>query len=455
MGGLGIPDEQVRFLIAPEQIASLHGEDLRADEVRSTMEVVRSMMPGFPIVAAGGGRVRRFNFHAAVDNTSPVEIWDASVVPSTLRRTRTTGASPIPEVNTCFAGLSHADLAARRILGVYPVNTPTHTIAAEIRHPGRRYNDNAIWLPLQKKIIYGNTNPRYYKKGFHEFHDVSAHELGHSVNELACGLVYRGQSGSIDESLADVFAIAAKQYTRYHTHRAAGQPGEGAEDWLIAPGLMNNDTARGALRAFDNPGSAYRIVIGGREKIRDPQVSHMRDYRYTTADNGGVHTNSGIPSHAFYLATTNSGYLSYGKPARLWFRALEISEPSVQFDVFAANTIRSAHELFPANGHMANIVARSWDQVGVDYKEGLLQTSDKICALGLTALFGLGAFFGTLTYYNEPDFRRDSVDAIATRARRAGAQVVGGTVVAGTTTWFISKRHFANRRLRALGVNDR
>jgi Zn-dependent metalloprotease len=39
---------------------------------------------------------------------------------------------------------------------------------------------------------------------------------------------------------------------------------------------------------------------------RDPQPATM-GYVKTSSDNGGVHTNSGIPNHAFYLAATALG----------------------------------------------------------------------------------------------------------------------------------------------------
>ena len=51
------------------------------------------------------------------------------------------------------------------------------------------------------------------------------------------------------------------------------------------------------------PGTAYDDPRLG----KDPQPAHMDDYVETTEDNGGVHINSGIPNHAFYLAATALG----------------------------------------------------------------------------------------------------------------------------------------------------
>ena len=61
------------------------------------------------------------------------------------------------------------------------------------------------------------------------------------------------------------------------------------------------------------PGTAYDDPrLGG----KDPQPAHMGDYVDTTDDNGGVHINSGIPNHAFYLAATALGGHSWEKAGR-------------------------------------------------------------------------------------------------------------------------------------------
>ena len=42
----------------------------------------------------------------------------------------------------------------------------------------------------------------------------------------------------------------------------------------------------------------------------------MDDYVNTTSDNGGVHINSGIPNHAFYLTAVALGGNAYDKAGR-------------------------------------------------------------------------------------------------------------------------------------------
>src|SRR6185437_12541034 len=102
-------------------------------------------------------------------------------------------------------------------------------------------------------------------------------------------LVYLGQAGALNESLSDVFGSLVKQ-------RARKQSAEQA-DWLIGEGLFTAKVHGVALRSLRAPGTAFDDALLG----RDPQPASMTGYVHTTSDNGGVHTNSGIPNHAFYL----------------------------------------------------------------------------------------------------------------------------------------------------------
>ena len=52
---------------------------------------------------------------------------------------------------------------------------------------------------------------------------VLAHEFGHAVTEHTAALVYRDQSGALNESMSDVFGALIKQYTLSQTAAADGQ----------------------------------------------------------------------------------------------------------------------------------------------------------------------------------------------------------------------------------------
>ena len=63
------------------------------------------------------------------------------------------------------------------------------------------------------------------------------------------------------------------------------------------------------------PGTAYDNDVLG----KDPQPADMQHYVRTGQDNGGVHINSGIPNHAFYLAATAIGGHAWEKAGQIWY----------------------------------------------------------------------------------------------------------------------------------------
>ena len=93
------------------------------------------------------------------------------------------------------------------------------------------------------------------------------------------------------------------------------------------------------------PGTAYDDPrLGG----KDPQPAHMDGYVDTTDDNGGVHINSGIPNHAFYLAATALGGHSWERAGRIWYEALldPRTTATTQFADFARTTVQVADRLY-------------------------------------------------------------------------------------------------------------
>ena len=91
------------------------------------------------------------------------------------------------------------------------------------------------------------------------------------------------------------------------------------------------------------PGTAYDDPLVG----KDPQPGHMDDYVETIRDNGGVHINSGIPNHAFYLAATAIGGYAWEVTGRIWYEALRdpALRPDSGFAAFARLTVVAAERL--------------------------------------------------------------------------------------------------------------
>lgn len=125
--------------------------------------------------------------------------------------------------------------------------------------------------------------------------DVIGHELTHAVTEHTSPLDYYGQAGALNEHVSDAFGIMVKQRVQDEKSDVA--------DWLIGEDCILPGVKGTALRSMKEPGTAYDDPVFG----KDPQVGHMKQFRTTYEDNGGVHIYSGIPNKAFYLASVSFG----------------------------------------------------------------------------------------------------------------------------------------------------
>jgi Zn-dependent metalloprotease len=218
-------------------------------------------------------------------------------------------------------------------------------------HFGVRY-DNAFWNGQQ--MVFGDGDGKLFNR-FTVALEVIGHELTHGVTAHEAALVYMDQSGALDESLSDVFGSLIRQYSQKQDSSRA--------DWLIGAGLLAAGVKGVALRSMKAPGTAYNDPVLG----RDPQPAHMKDYIHTTDDDGGVHLNSGIPNHAFYLAATAIGGNAWEAAGRIWYETLRDPKlkANANFAAFAKLTVRTAGRLYKAKGKEATAVTQAWKQVGV------------------------------------------------------------------------------------------
>jgi len=109
------------------------------------------------------------------------------------------------------------------------------------------------------------------------------------------------------------------------------------------------------------PGTAYDDPVLG----RDPQPATMDGYVHTSADEGGVHTNSGIPNRAFYLLAVALGGHAWEKAGRIWYETLRDRrlKPTATFRQFARLTALNAGHFFGKAERAATTSA--WAEVGV------------------------------------------------------------------------------------------
>jgi len=225
-----------------------------------------------------------------------------------------------------------------------------HPVDATV-HYERRYA-NAFWDGRQ--LVFGDGDGRVFQR-FTGSADVVAHEFTHAVTQHTASLAYSGQPGALNESVSDVFAALTVQ-------RAMGQPAAEAS-WLIGEKIFAPDVNAVALRSMKAPGTAYDDPRIG----RDPQPATMGGYVETDDDNGGVHINSGIPNHAFYLAATAIGGRAWEQPGAVWYAALTDPRvgPRTDFSQWAAATVSAAARLFGESSAVAGAVRDAWSAVGV------------------------------------------------------------------------------------------
>jgi Zn-dependent metalloprotease len=184
--------------------------------------------------------------------------------------------------------------------------------------------------------------------------DVVAHELAHGVTEYTSDLIYQNESGALNESFSDIFAESAERF-----FQPAGNGSQQA-DWLIG-----EDVITGGLRSMADP-----LAFG------DPD--HYSRRFTGTADGGGVHTNSSIPNHAFYLAIQGGqnrtsglavqgvGIANHEQVERAFYRAFTQMLPqSATFALARAATVQAARDLYGAGSAPERAIAAAWTAVGV------------------------------------------------------------------------------------------
>ena len=271
-----------------------------------------------------------------------------AALPGRLARGEGDGPTGDGECDAAYdgAGAVHALFAAE--YGRDSLDGRGLPLVATVHH--RRDYNNAFWNGTQ--MAYGDGDGRLFRT-FTEL-SVIGHEMTHGVVQFSGGLVYEGQSGALNESVSDVFGALTKQ-------RERGEEAHEA-DWLLGAGILGPDIRGTALRSMRAPGTAYADPLMG----TDPQPFHMDLYVDTTDDNGGVHINSGIPNHAFYLYARELGGRAWERPGRIWYRALqEINNPMASFGDWAVATMDAATALHGVGAWEAVMLRRAWRLVGI------------------------------------------------------------------------------------------
>jgi Zn-dependent metalloprotease len=279
-------------------------------------------------------------------------VYDArhqSTLPGKLVRSENDPQSSDVEVNEAFDGSGVTLDLYDRIFSRSSIDGKGMAVNASV-HYGTRF-DNAMWNGEQ--MVYGDGDGKLFNR-FTASIDVIGHELTHGVTQYTAALEYSGQTGALNEHISDAFGIMVKQY-------ALGQTAK-QSDWLIGAALLAKGVKGKAIRSMAAPGTAYDDPRLG----RDPQPARMQDYVVTSDDGGGIHINSGIPNHAFYLAAIEIGGNTWTALGKIWYATLTTRlKATSMFRDFANATFSVAGKLYGTGSRVQSAVGNAWSKVGV------------------------------------------------------------------------------------------
>lgn len=202
-------------------------------------------------------------------------------------------------------------------------------------HYGSSY-ENAGWSGTE--MIYGDGASTF--RPLTAF-DVTAHELGHAVCEYTADLAYQRESGAMNEGFSDIWgAVVEHKYAPEKQNFLIG------EDITIA--------SPGYLRSLSNPKIAYS---------KQPDTYRGTNWKAATVEEGcttptggsfgndycGVHTNSGVLNHWFYILVmgktgTNDLGKSYNVTGIGWDKAEKIVYKLESTYLTANSTYKNARD---------------------------------------------------------------------------------------------------------------
>ncbi len=202
--------------------------------------------------------------------------------------------------------------------------------------------ENAYWNGEQ--MVFGDE--------YVEALDIVGHELTHAVVENTAELVGSGQAGALNESFADIMGAAIEGQSK------------GKVDWEIG-----EDLPGGRIRDLAEPGKDSELEGGG---VADPNPEHLSEWVATCLDNFGIHINSTITSHAFYLAAVDletNFEMEVAEVAFLFYRGWTeylTGVPNPTLEDARAATLQATKEFFGEESPVYESVENAFNEVGLN-----------------------------------------------------------------------------------------
>ena len=211
---------------------------------------------------------------------------------------------------------------------------------------------NAFWNGDAATFGTGNCNSYNPLSSF----EVVAHEFTHGLTDYTSDLIYRNESGALNESMSDIFA---KAFEHFYDN--------GNFNWLIGGNLPKNENVN-IFRSMEDPNVRF-----------DPKFYKGEFWHTATSDNGGVHSNSGVLNHWFYLLVsggsgTNEADYTYNINGIGMEDAIQIAyhmqvnylTESSNYFAAAQYSAASAIDLFGEQSTQLAAIKETWLAVGID-----------------------------------------------------------------------------------------
>lgn len=191
---------------------------------------------------------------------------------------------------------------------------------------------------------YWNGATTNYCPGF-DLDDVVAHEWGHAYTEKTHGLIYMCQSGALNESYSDIWGevLDLTNDMDGNAGSANDRPAPDGQRWLVSEDLPGI----GPFRDMWDP-----------ERLGSPGKVTSAVYICANAsDNGGVHTNSGIPNHAFAMLVDGKTFngqtvraIGMVKATHIYYQAMTAYQhPTIDFAGHEQALLASCQDLIGVN----------------------------------------------------------------------------------------------------------
>jgi bacillolysin len=226
-------------------------------------------------------------------------------------------------------------------------------MCVEDPHPNYQVHMCACWDDRLQQAFFGQCYIQGELCSLAIAQDIVAHEFGHGLTSWTAKLVYKDESGALDESFADIFAILVANYDpNIRMWKSIDR-----WSWEIGRGFGQNGQA---IRDLSSPPT-----------YNHPE--HMNNYKYLAHDHGGVHFNCGIHNKAAYnLLTSQDNENNYlfdpESAALLFYKALiQLGETST-FSHSRRAIQQEGKTLFrndPNKDEKLQAIATAFDNVGI------------------------------------------------------------------------------------------